>query len=164
LLKGIGICAAMESVDVPGATGNIDSDFGAEMKAAVEQFKRGQDFVFLHIEAPDECGHRGEVANKVKAIELIDEMILTPMLEEMKQFGEFRIMLLPDHATPVELKTHTSEPVPYVIYDSRGNARENGSYTFGMSDSVRLYTERAAKATGIFVEKGHDIMDKFLRG
>jgi len=157
LLKGIGICAGMESIDVPGSTGGIDSDFDAEMRAAVDEFKRGQDFVFLHIEAPDECGHRGEVENKVRAIELIDEMILTPLIEQMKQFGDFRIMLLPDHATPVELKTHTSDAVPYVVYDSTRNSSQP------REGSVSRYTEKAAAATGLFVENGHTLMDKFLQ-
>ena len=152
LLKGLGICAGMRSIDVPGSTGNIHTNYTGEMEAAVNELRNGQDFVFLHIEAPDECGHRGEIDNKVRAIELIDEKVLTPLLTEMKQFGEFRIMLLPDHATPLALKTHTRDPVPFVIYDSVSNVPSTST----------AYTEAQAAATGLFIENGFELMDKFL--
>ena len=118
LIKGIGLCAKMASVDVDGATGYIDTNFTGKMEAALQEFRRGQDFVYIHVEAPDECGHRGELENKIRAIELIDEKILTPLTAGLKEMGPFRLMVLPDHPTPLATKTHASDPVPYLLYDS----------------------------------------------
>jgi 2,3-bisphosphoglycerate-independent phosphoglycerate mutase len=151
LLKGLGICAGLDSIDVEGSTGNIHTDYGAEMRAAVNEFEKGKDFVFLHIEAPDECGHRGEVENKVLSIEYIDEKVLTPIIKEMERFGRFRIMLLPDHATPVKLKTHTHDAVPFVIYDS-------GDKKIGQNG----YDEERAAESGLVVENGYELMDTFV--
>ena len=153
LLKGLGICAEMSSIDVPGSTGNIHTNYTGEMEAAINELRKGQDFVFLHIEAPDECGHRGEIENKVRAIELIDEKVLTPLLKEMKQFGHFRIMLLPDHATPLALKTHTRDAVPFVIYDSKK----------AVTTKATGYDEKQAAATGVYVENGFELMGRFLK-
>ena len=104
LIKGIGLCAKMSSVDVDGATGYIDTNFTGKMEAALQEFRKGQDFVYIHVEAPDECGHRGEMENKIKAIELIDEKILTPLTAALREAGPFRIMVLPDHPTPLSTK------------------------------------------------------------
>ena len=152
LLKGIGICADMETPEVAGATGYIDTDFEAKSNAGIESFKKGNDLVYLHFEAPDECGHRGEAENKVKAIELIDSRALKPMLEYLNSCGEdYRILIMPDHPTPLCTMTHSAEPVPYMIYDSA--AKKEGAKTF---------TEKTAASSGIFVEKGPQIMDKLL--
>lgn len=99
LIKGIGTLAKMEVLDVPGATGYIDTNFDGKAAAAIDAFKRGQDLVYIHVEAPDECGHRGEAANKVRAIELIDEKILGPVREALEEMGDYRILVLPDHPT-----------------------------------------------------------------
>lgn len=152
LIKGIGICAGLRSVDVEGATGNIHTCFKGKAFAALEELENGSDFVYVHIEAPDECGHRYEVENKVRSIELIDEEVVGVMLPELEKFGEYRIMVLPDHPTPLSLRTHTGEPVPFLIYDSR-NKKPSG---------VQSYDEESAKASGLFVDKGHTLMDKFL--
>ena len=152
LLKGIGICAGAETPEVEGATGYLDTNFEGKTLAGIESFKNGADLVYLHFEAPDECGHRGESENKVRAIELIDSRALKPMLDYLNSCGDdYRILVMPDHPTPLETKTHSSEPVPYMIYDSRK--------AVGTADT---FTENTAKASGIFVENGPDIMKKLL--
>lgn len=152
LLKGIAICAGMTSVDVDGATGYIDTNFEGKCKAAIDEFKRGQDFVYVHVEAPDECGHRGEAENKVRAIELIDEKILTPVVNYLKETDDFAVLICPDHPTPLDIQTHTSNPVPFVIYDSKSE-KQSG---------VESVNEETAKATGTYIEKGYTMMDYFL--
>ena len=152
LIKGIGLCAKMSSVDVDGATGYIDTNFTGKMEAALQEFRKGQDFVYIHVEAPDECGHRGEMENKIKAIELIDEKILTPLTAALREAGPFRIMVLPDHPTPLSTKTHASDPVPYLIYDS---AREQCS-------GVSCFCEETAKQTGNYVEAGPMLIEKLF--
>ncbi|GHV15480.1 hypothetical protein FACS1894219_12380 [Clostridia bacterium] len=110
LIKGIGKCAGISVADVPGATGNFRTDYAAKGKAAVKAFESGKNFVYVHVEAPDECGHRGEADNKVRSIEMIDERIIKPVYDYLNATGEeFRIIVLPDHPTPVALRTHTSE-------------------------------------------------------
>lgn len=152
LLKGIAICSGADAPDVKGATGYIDTDFEAKTKAGIEAFENGTDLVYLHFEAPDECGHRGEPENKVKAIELIDSRSLKLMLEYLKNSGEdYRILIMPDHPTPLDTKTHSSHPVPYMIYDS--SCEKKG---------VDSFSEAAAESTGIFVEHGPDMMKKLL--
>lgn len=153
LLKGIGICAGAEIPDVKGATGYLDTDFEAKTKAGIESFENGTDLVYLHFEAPDECGHRGEAENKVKAIEEIDKRSLKMMLEYLDSSGDdYRILIMPDHPTPLETKTHSSAPVPYLIYDSK-NAK----------DGVKSFTEKACEESGNFVSFGPDIMEKLLQ-
>ncbi len=152
LLKGIGICANMQTPEVADATGYLDTNFEGKAQAGIDAFKNGCDLVYLHFEAPDECGHRGEAENKVRAIELIENRALKPMMEYLENCGEdFRILVMPDHPTPLDTKTHSSEPVPFLIYDSSKN--ENGVVSF---------TEKAANDTGIFIEHGPSVMDKLL--
>ncbi len=153
LLKGIGISAGLSSIDVEGATGNIHTDFTAKKNAAIRELQSGKDFVYIHVEAPDECGHRYEIENKIKAIELIDEKIVTPLLEELKQFGDFAILVMPDHPTPLALRTHTSDPVPFIVY------RSDVEKTSG----VNGYDEEQAASTGVYVAEGYTIMEKFLK-
>ena len=153
LLKGIGICAEMETPDVKGATGYIDTNFEGKAQAGIEAFKKGTELVYLHFEAPDECGHRGEAQNKVKAIEYIDSRALKPMLEYLESCGDsFRILIMPDHPTPLETMTHSAEPVPFLIYDSR--KAESG---------IKSFTEKNAAETGLFIENGPDIMNRLLQ-
>lgn len=152
LLKGIGICAGMETPEVESATGYIDTNFEGKTQAGIDAFKRGTDLVYLHFEAPDECGHRGEAQNKVKAIEMIDSRVLTKMLDYLNGCrDDYRILIMPDHPTPLETMTHSSAPVPFLIYDSR--KKENG---------VSSFTEKNAAETGEFVEHGPDIMSMLL--
>ena len=153
LLKGIGICAGAITPEVAGATGYLDTDFEAKTYAGIEAFKNGIDLVYLHFEAPDECGHRGEYENKIKAIEEIDRRSLKIMLEYLENCGEdYRILIMPDHPTPLETKTHSSAAVPYLIYDS--GDKKSG---------VESFTENSALSTGIYVEHGPDIMEKLLK-
>lgn len=153
LIKGIGLCAGMDSVDVTGATGNIHTNFIGKAEAALNELRKGKDFVYVHVEAPDECGHRYEVENKVKSIEYLDNQVVGTLLEGLSDFDDYLIMVLPDHPTPLSLRTHTSEPVPYIIYRKGGKK----------SDTVSCYDEFEAKNTGIYIEKGYTLMDRFLR-
>ena len=152
LLKGIGICAGMETPEVEGATGYIDTNFEGKAKAGIKAFKNGTDLVYFHFEAPDECGHRGESENKVKSIEYIENRALKPIISYLDSCGDdYRILIMPDHPTPLDIMTHSPEPVPYLIYDSRKEL-----------SGVESFTEKNAASTGIFVEHGPDIMEKLL--
>ena len=153
LIKGIGICANMRVVEVPGATGYIDTNFEGKAAAAAKELQDGQDFVYIHVEAPDECGHRGEVQNKVRAIELIDERLLAPLLEELEQYEDYRILLLPDHPTPLATMTHSGEPVPYLL-SQKSRALGNG---------VRAFSEKTAQQTGLLVPQGFTLMDRLTQ-
>ncbi len=152
LLKGIGKFSNMNVVSVEGATGYIDTNFEGKAEAAIKEFENGQDFVYIHVEAPDECGHRNEMENKVKAISLIDHLILSPVVDALEKMGDFKVLVTPDHPTPLSLRTHTNDPVPYMIYDSR--VKKNGP------DS---YNEKTAKETGIYVSEGYSLMKNFLK-
>jgi 2,3-bisphosphoglycerate-independent phosphoglycerate mutase len=152
LIKGIGLCAGMKSIDVEGATGNVHTNYKGKADAAIEAFKGGADYVYIHVEGPDECGHRAETDNKVMSIELIDQKILTPVYEYLKSSGEdFKIMILPDHPTPVRLRTHTIDPVPFMIYSSKET--KNGCDCF---------TEANAAKTGLYISAGHTLMENFI--
>lgn len=134
LLKGIGVYAGLEVVDVPGATGTIDTNYEGKVQAALEALHR-LDFVYLHIEAPDEAGHEGDLVQKVRAIELFDQLAVGPMIEGLKSSGEeWRVLLMPDHATPISIKTHSSDPVPFAIM---GDGIE--------PDNVQTFDEQSAK-------------------
>lgn len=154
LLKGIGKFAGMNVVNVEDATGYIDTNFNGKAAAAIEEFKNGQDFVYIHVEAPDECGHRNEINNKVKSIELIDKHVLEPVCEYLASSGEnFKVLITPDHATPLSLKTHTNDPVPFMIYSS-----------VEQKSGVDTFNEKTAAGTGFYIDKGHTMMGKFING
>lgn len=152
LIKGLGICAGLKVVDVEGATGNVHTNYSGKAKAAVDALKDGDDFVYIHVEAPDECGHRNELENKVKSIELIDEKIAGYIKEEMEKWGvDYKVMVLPDHPTPLCLRTHTSEPVPFLVYDSRNLKKNNYSFD-----------EEGAAQSGLKFTEGYKLMDYFI--
>ena len=151
LIKGIGRCAGMEVADVPGATGYIDTNFEGKANAALDLLTRN-DLVYIHFEAPDECGHRNEPENKVKAIELIDQKVLPILFNGLAQYDDYKIMCLPDHPTPIVTRTHASDPVPYVIY--RKSKEIEGVVTIN---------EETAKETGIYIDFGPGIMEHFLK-
>lgn len=151
LIKGIGVYAGLDIINVPGATGYLDTNFDGKAQAAVEALKE-RDFVFVHVEAPDEASHSGKLEDKIKAIELFDEKIVGPVLEGVKQYGAYRILCAPDHPTPVALMTHTGEAVPFVIY--AGEEQEKGN--------VAGYDEVSASATGIKVDPGYKLMEMLL--
>lgn len=153
LLKGIGLSAGMNVPYVEGATGYIDTDFEGKANKAIEELKSGCDFVYVHFEAPDECGHRNEPENKVKSIEMIDSRVIPIILKGLKEIGEeYKIMILPDHPTPIKTRTHASDPVPYMIYRSSKQ----------INSGVSSINEESAKATGNFVDFGPSIMKKFI--
>ena len=153
LIKGIAICAGMKSIDVEGATGNWDTNFDGKAQAAFDALtKDGADLVYIHMEAPDECGHQGNADKKKLSVELIDQKVVGFLRNRLKKEQiEYKMLILPDHPTPISLKTHVSDPVPYVIYKSdESNA------------SGLLYNEKNAKETGIYIDKGHDLMRHFI--
>ena len=153
LIKGIGICAEMRSIDVEGATGNVHTNYDGKAEAAINAFSEGAEYVYIHVEAPDECGHRAETENKVLAIELIDKKILAPVYEYLKSTGDdFKIMILPDHPTPVRLRTHTIDPVPFMIYSSKKN-----------NDGVTSFSEQSAAQTGLYLPRGHELMELLIK-
>ena len=153
LIKGIGICAGLRAIDVKGATGTIDTNYEGKVAAAVRAFGEGSDFVYIHIEAPDECSHQGNNDEKIRSLELIDKRVIVPLREYLETSGEdFRILIVPDHRTPISIRTHSNEPVPFVIYDSRKNIfKENNSFT------------EASGETGQHFEKGSDLADYFFK-
>ena len=153
LLKGIAICAGMNSIDVPGANGNHDTNYEGKTDAAFDALtKDGADFMYLHLEGPDECGHRGEADNKKYAVEMIDKKVIGELRKRLEKEGiEYKMMVLPDHPTPIKLKTHVSDPVPYIIYSS-SEEKDNGV----------TYSEKNAKETGSYFESGMDLMKHFL--
>lgn len=151
LIKGIGKCADMRVIEVEGATGYIDTNFDGKAKAAIDALK-DCDYVYVHLEAPDECGHRREAENKVKAIELIDEKVVKPILDALA--GEdFKMLILPDHPTPIATATHSREPVPFLLYDSTEEAQ-----------GVAKFTEANAQSTEVFVQRGPMLIKMMIEG
>ena len=154
LLKGIAVGAGMEICQVEGATGSIDTNWEGKAQAAIDALlKDGCDFAYIHVEAPDEMGHQGLAEEKVESIEYLDSRIIAPIRKAMAEAGEdYRMLVLPDHPTPLRIRTHSAEPVPYILYDSTRECK-----------AVRKYTEAEAKATGIFEPKGCKLLDKLLK-
>ena len=153
LIKGIGKCAGLEVIDIEGATGTVSTNFDGKAEAAINALKNGADFVYVHLEGADEAGHRREIENKVKSIELIDEKIVAPIVSAMENDGEdFSILIMPDHPTPLAIKTHTRDAVPYLIYKSKENREKVNT----------RYTEADAEKTGIYVPLGYEIIKKLL--
>jgi 2,3-bisphosphoglycerate-independent phosphoglycerate mutase len=156
LLRGIGKMAGLHCPIVEGATGWIDTNYEGKRAAALEALEKS-DFVYLHVEAPDEAGHTGDADVKVKAIEDFDSQIVGPMWEELERRGEdYALLVMPDHPTPVELRTHTHDPVPFALFEK---GKEVGTTTAG-----RGYTEQYAGETGVEVERAHTIMDHIAGG
>ncbi len=149
LIKGIGLCAGMNSIDVEGATGNVHTNYKGKADAAIKAFSDGFELVYVHVEGPDECGHRAEIQNKVLSIELIDQKILAPVYEYLHASGEpFKIMVLPDHPTPICKRTHTMDAVPFFIYSSEC-----------LKSGTDRFDEFTAKDTGYYVPNGYTLMN-----
>ena len=150
LIQGIGRCAGMEVVKVEGATGTFETNFAGKAAAAVDVLKRGADYVYVHIEAADECGHHGQLKEKIYSIEQIDRQVIQPVHEYLEECGEdYAILVLPDHPTPLKIRTHSSDPVPFVLYRKGDHAgREN------------RYTETDAKTTGLYEPEGFRLVDR----
>ncbi len=154
LLKGIAICAGMNSIDVEGATGNCETNWDGKAQAALDAILGDSDFVYVHMEAPDEMGHQGEPHKKKFAVEAIDEKVVGFLRKQLEAKGiDYKMLIMPDHPTPIKLKTHVSDPVPYVIFDSRKT--DGGS---GLA-----YSEKNAESTGRYIEKGYTLMEYFLK-
>lgn len=151
LVHGIGILAGLKTVHVAGATGNINTNFRGKAKAALDELEKSSDFVYVHIEAPDECGHQGLMEEKIKSIEKIDSETLAFLLKGLEKW-EYSLLLMPDHPTPLSIRTHSRDPVPFVIYSNKEH----------LSNPGLCYSERDAAATGLYIDKGHTLMDMFL--
>ena len=152
LIRGLGVLAKLEVIDVPGATGYLDTNYEGKALAAVEALKE-VDFVFVHVEAPDEASHEGSLELKLKAIQDFDRYVVRTVLEEATaRFPQYRLMVVTDHLTPLSLRTHASKPVPFAIYDSRDSEIKRASG----------YSEKSAAETGLFFETGEKLLSKFL--
>ena len=153
LLKGIGKLSGMRVIEVEGATGNYDTNFTGKKDACLNALDSGLDFVYIHMEAPDECGHHGDLEKKIYSIEQIDQKVVGPIIKALNEKGEpFKILICPDHPTPIKTMTHSSDPIPYLIYDSRKKEVGNN----------KTYNEETAKNSGIFEPVGYKLMYKFL--
>jgi len=152
LLKGIAIGASMEVIEVEGANGGLHTNYEGKAQAAIDALCGTNDFVYVHLEGPDEMGHQGSVVRKVQAIEWVDERIIKPIVEGLEAAGEdFRILILPDHPTPICIRTHSDEPVPYILYDS--TQKQNHTWS---------YNEKEAQASQNYIAEGHKIIDKLF--
>ena len=153
LIKGIGITLGLTSVNVPGATGYLDTNYRGKAEYALKELHH-KDFVFVHVEAPDEAAHTGDLKNKIRAIEDFDAKVVKTVLEGIKQFDEYKVLVLPDHRTPIAKKTHTAEPVPFAYCTSRDVSE--GSQT------PMQFNELTAEKSGLFVDQGSRLMDLFI--
>ena len=154
LLKGIAVGAGMRNIEVPGANGGLNTNYEGKAEAGVKALlEEGADFVYIHVEAPDEMGHQGSVERKVKAIEYLDQRLIRIVAGEMDRSGEdYRLLIMPDHPTPISCRTHVSDPVPYLLYDSRKNAGQG-----------LLYSEANGKKSGILIKDGYKMIDRLLQ-
>ena len=154
LLKGIAAGSGMHNIIVDGANGGLHTNYSGKAQAAVKALTEdGYDFVYVHIEAPDEMGHQGSVKDKIKAIEYIDDQVIGPVAEKLRQSGvDFRMLILPDHPTPVRVRTHTSDPVPYLLYDSTE-----------VQEGCSTYCEKTGRESGKMLEEGYRLIEHLLQ-
>lgn len=153
LTRGLGIHAGLRVLDVPGATGYLDTNYVGKAEHSLKALEEA-DFAYIHVEAPDEAGHSGNYRDKLRAVEDFDALVVGTVLRGMRAFDEYRILLMPDHSTPIELRTHSAEPVPFVIYDSAERRHEEGA----------SFSEDIAKEDGVLrIERGHELMDYFIK-
>ena len=151
LIKGIGIYAGLDVIDVPGATGYLDTNYQGKAEYALDALKT-RDFVYVHVEAPDEAAHEGSLEKKIEAIEAFDEKVIGTVLNGLPALGEHRVLVLPDHPTPVRRMTHSSDPVPFVLYDS----------SHPQNKGKDAYHEKAAKESGLHLDSGVELMTRFI--
>ena len=154
LLKGIAVGAGMAVYEVEGANGSLDTNYEGKAQAAIDALlKEGKDFAYIHVEGPDEMGHQGNLEHKVQSIEYLDQRLIRPVMEAMDASGEdYKMLIMPDHPTPISIRTHTSDPVPYLIYDSTRQRK-----------TIARYNEKEAAATGNFEPEGFRLMERFLK-
>ncbi|MCC8097540.1 MAG: cofactor-independent phosphoglycerate mutase [Eubacterium sp.] len=152
LLKGIAVGAGMQVIEVPGADGSLHTNYEGKALAACKALKEGCDFVYIHVEAPDEMGHQGSIERKIKAIENLDQRVIKIVNDELTKEGiDYRMAVMPDHPTPIKCRTHTSEPVPYMLYDS----------TKPLSNTWK-YNEREARESGNYISEGYKFINKLF--
>jgi 2,3-bisphosphoglycerate-independent phosphoglycerate mutase len=180
LLKGIAVGASMKVIEVEGANGTLETNYEGKVAAALDVLlKEDYDFVYVHIEAPDEMGHQGSLERKQKAIEYLDKRIIAPIFEGLEKAGvDYRMLIMPDHPTPITIRTHTSDPVPYLLYDSTktaeakqhlndsskvANAEQHLNASSKVANAKQHYNEKEAAASGHIMEQGHKMMDYFLQ-
>jgi 2,3-bisphosphoglycerate-independent phosphoglycerate mutase len=154
LVNGLGRLAGLEVIKVPGATGFLDTDYAAKGRYGLQAL-RERDFLLVHIEAPDEAAHMGRADFKVEAIERIDELVIGTLLEGLPKIGPYRLLLMPDHATPCKLKTHSNEPVPFAIVSDEALGHP--------PPTSRRYTEEDAAASGLIVRDGHGLIERLFQ-
>lgn len=153
LLKGIGVIAGLKVCNVEGATGYIDTNYDGKARMALDVLNF-MDFVFVHLEAPDEMGHEGNAEGKVRSIELFDEKIVGPILNNMDSFGDYRIIVLSDHPTPIDVRTHVGDPSPFAVLSSRKDENKSAGLPFN---------ENNARASNLLIAPGHLLMEKFIQ-
>ena len=154
LIKGIALFAGLDSVDVEGATGTLDTNYEGKKDAAINEFKRGKDFVYVHLEGPDECGHQADIEGKIEALQRIDKRIVKPIVDFLIDSGDkFNVMVVPDHRTPICIRTHSDPPVPFVIYRS---------YEEKPEDATKKFNEKSA-TQGKYFSEGYSLTDYFLQ-
>lgn len=154
LIKGIAICAGLDSVDVEGATGTLHTNFDGKAQAAIKEFRNGKDFVYLHLEGPDECSHQGDRDGKIECLEKIDQKVLKPIVEALEADGEdYKVLVVPDHRTPLAIRTHSAEPVPFIIYDSTNEQ----DY-----DEEKAFCEKSGEK-GMYFDSGFELADYFFK-
>lgn len=154
LIKGIGIFAGLYAPEIPGATGNLNTNYGNKAQKAIEEFQKGKNFAYIHVEAPDECSHQGNLKGKIQSVEDIDSKIVKPIYKYLSECGDdFRIMILPDHRTPIRIRTHSSDPIPFVIYDSRKKTEP---------DLSKQFNEKSGLKADNHYENGYELADYFF--
>lgn len=158
LIHGIGKAAGLSPLDVDGVTGYIDTNYSGKAEALLNSLD-DSNFIFLHVESPDESGHEGNMEHKIKSIEDFDSLVVGPVLEGMKKYTDYSILLMPDHPTPLRLKTHTSDPVPFCIYSSNDRFKDEISRY-----SAAAFNEKDASATGLFISHAHNILEIMIKG
>lgn len=152
LLKGIAVGAEMKNIIVEGADGTLETNYEGKAQAAVDALLQGYDFVYVHVEAPDEMGHQGSLKRKIKAVEYLDQRVIKPVYEKLKaNHIDFRMLVCPDHPTPIAVRTHTSDPIPYMIYDSTKEEEHTWNYN-----------EKDAKTSGNYIEEGYQLRNHFI--
>jgi 2,3-bisphosphoglycerate-independent phosphoglycerate mutase len=152
LLNGIGVCAGLKVITVEGATGYTDTNYSGKARKALDALKE-MDFIFVHVEAPDEMGHEGNIEGKIKAIEDFDKKVVGTILSEIYSIGPFRLLVLSDHPTPISIRTHASDPSPFAVLSSdKDENLRNGS----------TFSESSAKSNGVMVSPGNLLIDRFI--
>lgn len=155
LIRGIGLCAGLEVLPVDGViTGTYETDFDAKARACIKALKDGHEFVYIHMEGPDECGHHGQIPEKVQCIQDIDTKVIGPVMEYLENCGEdYSVLVMPDHPTPLNLLTHVSDPVPFALYSSK----------YPVDNGQVVYNEQQARDSGVFVDRACELMEKLLK-